>query len=340
MNSSVNSTWINSTGTFSCTQSPRLVDKGLQQVIFSLVIVTSLIGNSLIVLIVSRGKHMHTVSNILLCNISIADLLITILPMALGVIKPGYYNEDEWRLGKFCCIFIPLCVYMSVSCSILSLTMVSFDRYFSIVKPYTKSLRKEHLRYILVIIWFLSFLLAAPTLFVQKVITDLKTGKKQCMEVWPAPFDDYLSPKIYTVTLFMFLYAIPLFTMLILYTKLCIYMWLKSSMTGLTCRSRRQAQRRKRKVVIMLVIIVLIFAVGWFPVFLVQFLSFFDSFYIHCPSAIPQPLIFASFLFQYLSSALNPYVYFAFSGSYRDELRKLACFFKHQEGRQCKSPIE
>lgn len=300
----------------------------------------SLTGNILIVFIVSRGKHMHTVSNILLCNISIADLLITILPMALEMIKPGYYNEDEWQLGKFCCTFIPLCVYMSVACSILSLTMLSFERYLSIVKPYTKNFKKEHMRYILAIIWFLSFLLSAPTLFVQRVITDLNTGKKKCMEIWPVPFDGYLSPKIYTVTLFMFLYAIPLCAMLILYTKLCIYMWLKSSMTGLTCKRRRKAQRRKRKVVIMLVIIVFIFALGWFPVFLVQFLYFFDSFYSQCPSAIPQTLIFVSYLLQYLSSAVNPYVYFLLSGSYRDELRKLPCCSHHEEARKRRSTFE
>ncbi|XP_065069868.1 G-protein coupled receptor 83-like [Rhopilema esculentum] len=307
---------------FSC-PGKNVVDRNLQVVLFSLIIIVSLIGNFLIVAIVIKNKRMHTLSNLLIMNISLADLLVTLLPMVWEIVRLGYFTDGTWPLGSFMCVFAFFCVYMSVACSVLSLSAVSIDRYYLIVKPHSYSLKNQYIKYIIFGIWASAFCFALPTILMQRVVTDKDTGKKQCVEAWKNPFDPKTSPRIYTAVLFVFLYVIPLMMMTVLYSKLCLKLWMRNSPESMISKSRKKAVMRKRKVVIMLIFMVLIFAIGWFPIFLVQFMTYFDSRVARCAYSIPESLIFVGYFFEYLSSALNPYVYFVFSESFRHGLATL-----------------
>ena len=322
MNTTLNSTLANGTIDKTCKATEKL-NPTFQIVLYSLIIVTSLIGNSLIVAIVTKTKRMQTLSNILICNISLADLLITLLPMTWEVIRLAKFKDDYWPLGKFMCVFAHLCIYVSVAATALCLTAASIDRFYLITKPHDYKLKKSHYRYIILLIWFISFLFGLPTIFMQKVVTGKVSGKSVCVEQWDSPFDPDRSPKIYTGMLFAFLYVLPLTFMTVLYSKLCYNLWMRTNPDFKTSERRKKSLARKKKVVIMLIIIVLIFAFGWFPVFLVQFLLYFNPHYVQCPLDIPDALAFSGFFFEYLSSALNPLVYFIFSSSYREGLAGL-----------------
>lgn len=332
----VNHSSLNGTVEESCSESEKL-DPVFQIVLFSLIIIASLAGNSLIVVIVTRTKRMHSLSNILICNISLADLLITLLPMVWEVTRLAKYNDSTWPLGKFMCVFAHLCVYVSVAASALSLTVLSLDRFYLIVKPHDYKLKRKYHRYIVLVIWLLSFLFGAPTIFTQKVVRSEPDGKLNCIEKWGSPFDPEISAKVYTWVLFFFLYVIPLTLMTVLYSKLCINLWMRNNPNSETSERSKRSIARKRGVVIMLIILVLIFAIGWFPVFLAQFLIYFNPHYYSCPLDVPEALLFTGFFFEYLSSALNPVVYFTFSSSYR---QGLAGLFSHSHRRRLekKSP--
>ena len=87
---------------------------------------------------------------------------------------------------------------------------------------------------------------------------------------------------------------------------------------------------QKKKVIKMLFCVVLIFAVCWFPVFLMQFIWFFDPLYAACPYSFPEWFMFLAYFMQYVGSAANPFVYFAFSDAYRRGLvRGFRCHTRH-----------
>ena len=318
-----NSLPLNSTSNITrCNPSEKL-DPSFQIALYTMIIVASLVGNSLIIAVVTMTKRMQTFSNILIRNMSIADLVITLLPMLWEVVKIAKYSDDSWPLGEFMCVFLNLVVCVSVAATAMSLMAASIDRFYLIVKPQDYTLKPGHYRYVIMAIWFVAFLFGMPNIFAQKVLKNKIPGKDVCIELWNSPFSQQNSPKIYTVVLFTFLYLLPLTLMAMLYSKLCCNLWMRMNPDFNTTEKRRKSIARKRKVVIMLIIIVLIFAIGWLPIFILQFLVYFNPRYIECPLDVPESFVFTGFFLEYLSCALSPVVYFTFSSSYREGLSSL-----------------
>lgn len=303
-----------SNATLSCTAS-KLIPIKVQVALFSCIIVTSLVGNSLVIFVVKFNRRMHSVANYLICNMSVSDLIITLLPMIWEVVSLQYYTDGTWPMGPFMCSLTYMCVYISVASSILSLTVISFDRFFAVLFPLKQQITRHLLPILLISIWIVSFAFASPTLFAQRLMID--QNKTYCAEIWKPPFDPTESPKHYTIILFVGLYAIPLTVMAVLYSTIAIKLWRRSIPGNRSRRADRQAMKQKKKVLKMLVCVIMVFAVCWFPVFCSQFLIFFNPYYLRCPFSFPQWLQFLAFFMQYLSSAVNPLVYFAFSYSFR-----------------------
>ena len=333
LNRTMNCTFGNNVTTHTCSPSKR-VEPAVQISLYSLIIVASLVGNSLIILVVTKTKRMHTFSNILISNMSVADLMVTVLPMFWEVIKLAKYNDGTWPLGKFMCVFLHLFVYVSVAATAMSLMAISVDRFYLIARPQDYKLKPSHHRYVLLAIWFIAFLFGLPTVFVQKVVEDKSSGKHICVELWQSPFHREDSPKIYTTVLFTFLYMLPLTLMAILYSKLCYNLWMRLNPDLISSNRRKKSIARKKRIVLMLIIIVLIFAIGWFPIFLLQFLVYFNPHYIKCPLDIPDGLVFTGFFLEYLSCALSPLVYFTFSSSYREGIVDLFTGSRREPSRE------
>ena len=322
MDVTVNFTFGTNTTNGMCKPSEKL-EPAFQIPLYCLIITASLIGNSLIIAVVTRTKRMQTFSNILICNISVADLMITLLPMSWEVVRLAKYNDDTWPLGKFMCVFAHLFIYISVAATAMSLMATSIDRFYLIARPQDYKLKTSHHRYVILGIWLISFLFGLPTTFAQKVVKIKSTEKYACIEQWQSPFHPEDSPKIYTTFLFTFLYVLPLASMAVLYSKLCCNLWLRLNPDFTTSERRKKSIARKKRIVIMLIIIVMIFAIGWFPIFLLQFLVYFHPHYIQCPLDVPDAFVFTGFFLEYLSCALSPLVYFTFSSSYREGLAGL-----------------
>ncbi len=312
-----NTTLSNATNTLpssSCVASQPL-DKTFRAVLYSLLIAMSIFGNTLVIYVVVKNKRMHTVANYLICNMSIADLLITFLPMVWEIVKLMHYSDGTWPMGSFMCSFVFMCIYLSVACSILSLTTITFDRFFAIMFPMKSIMTKRLLPFLLIAIWLASTAFASPMIYAQKLKN--MEGKLYCSEMWDKPFDANESPKHYTIILFVSLYAIPLLIMAVLYTAIGTKLWKRNIPGNRSAESDQYALKQKKKVIKMLITIVLLFAICWFPIFLAQFLFFFSPHYLKCPGAFPQWFQFFALFLQYLSSAVNPYVYFTYSQSFR-----------------------
>lgn len=80
---------------------------------------------------------------------------------------------------------------------------------------------------------------------------------------------------------------------------------------------------QKRHIINMLIVVVIGCALSWLPVFLIQFLMYFDSYFIRCHGAMPSWVFVLVFFMQYLNSAINPIMYFAYCKSYRKGLKEL-----------------
>ena len=302
-----------------CSQSEP-VNREVQVVLYSLLIIISVVGNALVIFVVIKNKRMHTVANYLICNMSTADLLITFLPLIWEVIKLMHYPDGVWPMGRFMCTFVHMAIYLSVACSILSLLVITWDRFFAIIFPFKQIFTKKILPFLLIAIWLASFGFASPTIYAMDLYD--YNGQMYCVEMWKPPFDANKSPMHYTVILFVGLYAIPLLTMAVMYSIMAWKLWKRIIPGNRSSEMEKQSLKQKKKVIRMLVIVVLAFGICWLPVFIVQFMVFVDPYYKVCSVSIPKSFIFFAFFMQYLGSAINPYIYFTCSDAYRHGLKK------------------
>ena len=185
---------------------------------YILIMSLSIIGNCAVFIVIAANRHMRTVTNLLICNSAVADLLITLLPTTYELLNLTKY-KGTWPMGSFMCSFLYLCNYCSVSASIFTLLVLAVDRYRAIMNPFKKFVTLKMIKLIIPIIWTVSLFFASPVIFTQKVISS--QDQKVCVEIWP-DFMPVESPKHYTVILFTCLYVVPLLIILILYGLMAI----------------------------------------------------------------------------------------------------------------------
>lgn len=208
-------------------------------VLYSLIIVASLVGNLLIFLVVYYNKTMQTVTNILICNCSFADLLITLLPNVWKIFDTlKFHGRWPVELPSYMCVVLFISVYLSVASNIITLMVISLDRFYSIVWPHKRRLTVGMLYIVVPLIWTVSFGFALPVTFIQKVEYFPDYGLA-CIEKWPAPFSNVHSKKHYTLVLVSCLYAFPVCLMTIVYSLIAKKLYQASS--GITTNSSANA---------------------------------------------------------------------------------------------------
>ncbi len=75
---------------------------GIKAVFYAVIIGFSLVGNSLIIMIVYRHKRMRTTTNFYIVNLAIADLLVTVSCTWVHLVDDV---TEGWVLGEFFCKF-------------------------------------------------------------------------------------------------------------------------------------------------------------------------------------------------------------------------------------------
>ncbi|XP_078657294.1 galanin receptor type 1-like [Branchiostoma floridae x Branchiostoma belcheri] len=166
------------------------------------------VGNVLVVFSVARFRRLRSTTNYLLGNLATADLLIVALCVP---VKAAEFFLPAWELGGFLCKATALLQFLSVICSVLTLTCISIERYYGILHPmkaramfmYGKARRA------VAVIWVLSLLLASPSLVIQGLVGyDWGTGDTiyHCQQVWAS----VVYERLYVLYGLLVLFLLPL----------------------------------------------------------------------------------------------------------------------------------
>ncbi|KAF7490175.1 D(1A) dopamine receptor [Sarcoptes scabiei] len=118
-------------------------------------ILTTLIGNILVIIVVVRFHRMRTVTNILLASLAVADITVASLVMPFTVVYDIY---RYWPWGPVLCHFWISCDVMCCTASILHLCCVAIDRFWAITRPlrYRSLISKRRLFCCIISIWLCS----------------------------------------------------------------------------------------------------------------------------------------------------------------------------------------
>uniref|UniRef100_UPI00398EFCBE alpha-1A adrenergic receptor-like n=1 Tax=Pristiophorus japonicus TaxID=55135 RepID=UPI00398EFCBE len=127
-------------------------------------ILSAILGNILVILSVACHRHLQTVTNYFIINLAVADLLLsgTVLPFSATLEILGH-----WAFGRvFCNIWAAMDVLCSTA-SIMSLCVISIDRYIGVSYPlrHPGIMTERRGLLTLVAVWMLALVISVGPLF-------------------------------------------------------------------------------------------------------------------------------------------------------------------------------
>ena len=97
-------------------------------ILYIIIIVLAITGNSLVIMTVWRNKHMHTVTNYYIVNLAISDLLVSSIVMPLKLLE--YTAPCNWHVfgSDALCSVLYYLLPIFVFASVLTLVAISLER--------------------------------------------------------------------------------------------------------------------------------------------------------------------------------------------------------------------
>lgn len=285
------------------------------RLIFIVVFIVGIVGNSVVCVAVIRRKRMRTSNNIFTFNLALCDLLIVVvfLPTQMA----AFENNQNWALGNFMCRFVYTLVPLCFSASIGTLLAITCDRYRAIAYPLKPRLSGRKVKIILAIIWSGSLAICFPLIIVAGLVRPAP-GQVFCDEIWPGE----IYSEIYWNFIFVIQYFLPLAIIAVLAILMAVKIRKNNAIQLLPKSSQvvvsavKQRMKQTSKITNMLIALVILYAICILP----QHLVFLWWTYGDLGSSKYRVYVlrFAN-VFLMANSALNPIAY----GTLNKEFKKV-----------------
>ncbi|XP_039370244.1 G-protein coupled receptor 54-like isoform X2 [Mauremys reevesii] len=311
--------WIfNSSG--EDTSPPFLTDAWLVPLFYALVMLLGLVGNSLVIYVVSKHRQMRTATNFYIANLATTDIifLVCCVPFTATL-----YPLPSWIFGDFMCKLVNYLQQVTAQATCITLTAMSMDRCYATLYP-LQSLRYRTPRVAMgvsVAIWISSFLLSLPIAMYHRTEVGYWYGlRTYCIEAFASKSQER-SIILYT---FLAVYLLPLLTICLCYSIMLkrvgrpIVEPIDHNYQVQHLSERSVAMRAK--VSKMVVVIVVLFTVCWGPIQLyLLFQGFYGSFQANYETY--KIKTWANCM-SYANSSINPIVYAFMGDSFRKSFKK------------------
>lgn len=135
----------------------------LVMLLFSAIVVVGLIGNSLVVVVVSFNQQMRSTTNLLIINLAVADLLFIVFCVPFTATDYILY----WPFGDLWCKCVQYLIVVTAYASVYTLVLMSLDRFLAVVHPiasmYVRT--EKNANTAIFIIWGVIVIMAVPVLY-------------------------------------------------------------------------------------------------------------------------------------------------------------------------------
>uniref|UniRef100_F7CP52 G-protein coupled receptors family 1 profile domain-containing protein n=1 Tax=Ornithorhynchus anatinus TaxID=9258 RepID=F7CP52_ORNAN len=232
-------------------------------VAYALVVLVGLLGNlSLIIIITRKQKETQNVTNALIANLSLSDILMCVVCIPFTMV---YTLMDHWIFGDAMCKVTAYAQSVSVTVSIFSLVLIAIERHQLIVNPRGWKPNMSQACCGLLLAWIFSLLMSVP-FFLFSQLTDEPfrnislpgdpfRHRAACVEEWPSR----QGRLVFTTSLLGVQYCVPWGFISVCYLKILLCLRKRH---GKVERVREQESRRVNS---MLISIVVTFGACWLP---------------------------------------------------------------------------
>jgi hypothetical protein len=282
-------------------------------VAFSLIVLTDIIGNTMVVLVLLTNKSTRTPMNFLLVNLAIADMMVAIFIAPRFIFMNSFVHPDGITGTWVCKLFTGGNIsWTAGACSVFTLVAIAFERYFAVMFPHSEkgkmTIRK--LKIIIFSCWIGAIILNIPlyaTIYYEKT-------NNFCFEYWP----DAWLPVAYASTWWAAAGAFPICTMTVLYSRVIYRLWGQNGDRSNT--SQQAVLKYRKKVTKMMLTVSFVYVICWVPILTTYMLS-----YTHPNFNYGDVIHISSMVLSNLNSTVNPFIYVFQNERFRKLLRQTCC---------------
>ena len=304
------------------------VKKGIKMTAFLLLLVVSLLGNSLLIAVVYKNanQRMRTPSNYFIINMACADILLTVYCVPQNTIITAY--QYRWLIsgvaGELLCRLSFFIGQMSVLVSTGSIFIIALDRYFLVFYPLKRVITLRIARRVIGVVWILAIAFAAP-LFRMASLIAVNPGFLVCT----IDFEIIHYIIFYFLLFFPFTITLPLIATIAIYIAIGIKLNQTKPPGHQLPPSQERRERMNHKTLAMLLTIVALLMVFRFPM-IIGMIACFSGSRSFCDHFT---VMFTVWFLTYTNSGINPWIYFIFNEQFRQGARSLLqslipCCFK------------
>ena len=317
-------TTVNGSGFWNCSSliNPEAGKIGAT-VALSLSLVFSLVGNSLIVLIVYKTQTLRKPINLLIANMAISDLLYPtfLFPVLLAEIHVGSWLIGG-TFGQALCKLHTFLADASSFVSIQSLVLIAVDRFGAVVVPFRSPLITRKLcSFFIIATWFIAMAVLSPFLVTYKLVK--YQGRLMCESLWIEAFGGNTYPN-YTLAVVVVFFYIPFVLVVILYSIILMKLKMHAHPGEQSANAEEQRAKRNRNVLKMVIAIVVVFFICLIPYFsnfvIARFSAPDSSIWFSCSFVL---YVIVTRYISYTNCAINPIICLIFSSNYRQALKRL-----------------
>ncbi|XP_005104464.1 prolactin-releasing peptide receptor [Aplysia californica] len=292
--------------------------------LYSIVILFGCFANLLVVVVIVRYRQLHTVTNIFICYLAIADVALCVFNLPLQL---HYQLRNDWIFGRVLCYVAMPTFGVPLFSSSLAILMIAVDRYMLIVYPFKKRMNNRQAIATVAAILLLTVALSTPLIVYVRYVPFLnpvtKETKTSCSEQWPS----YLHKQVYSVSIFLLQFVVPICLTSFFYKHICHVLHNRPV--------RKHDTRRSQRTNRILIAVVLTFTVCWLPWNLYSLTAEFSHRVVRGKYFVLIDLILKVFAMS--SACINPFLYGWLNDNFKKELGKFfgyrLCWNRARDGR-------
>ncbi|XP_020910200.2 substance-K receptor-like [Exaiptasia diaphana] len=268
-------------------------------------------------------------TNYFILNMAISDLVVPTMShsreLVLLYTKSKY--DTEWlvggTIGTILCKLVPFFHDVTTAVSILSLILITIDRFIAVVYPMKHYIMsKTECKVLIFATWLLGMSLHAVYLYTFEV------RKVNGVHVCVPGYDKKFGAKFinnYFLSLFSILTVTPTIVMTIAYTIIIISLKRQSSHLGdsFSDRQKRQRAKKEKKIIQLAIVIIITFIILWAPFNALVYLRLFVYNDVMPNPCFLKPFRFIALFCAYANAAINPCIVFILCQVFRQGLRKM-----------------
>ncbi|XP_078600221.1 histamine H3 receptor-like [Branchiostoma floridae x Branchiostoma japonicum] len=230
---------------------------------FGCISAVTIVGNLLAIAVFVKDGKLRSTGDVYILNLAVADLTVGVISMPFTIAENviGY-----WPLSQTFCKAWLLVDFTACSESVLSMVLISFDRYLQIVKPHKHRAKTFRMKVVLLAItWILAFLMYGPAIILWDVLTGVSPIKvNRCEADFP------LRSAAYTFAMSFTEFVVPFGLLSYLYAQVYWHAirWFRrrpSSSDGGRGIPTELGKMFHRRLAVNLTILLLVFFVCWCP---------------------------------------------------------------------------